>query len=240
MVFDGAKSTLQASTRNGATLEYDKHDLVKALSDPDFEFRVPAAPSGSEWHPIDHYVVYSSFGESWSFGSIKEARGFRDGLSVSGSCVYRIGRVTLDGLWLNRDIESQEAGSWDLLARSNIFGLILSRMQSDRWNIDMDQDFRLKYIPKSWCGRRGAVVSRLESEILTFANSTSFAFHDVANLIRVSRWNRLWKVMYKQGSVTLAELNRRRSTVSLPPISATYMKRFRVSHVVKWGFDPPA
>lgn len=41
----------------------------------------------------------------------------------------KIGRVTVDGLVLTDDIDS--SSTWDMLARSHIFGLLMSRMQSD-------------------------------------------------------------------------------------------------------------
>lgn len=104
-------------------------------------------------------------------------------------------------------------------------------MQSDSWNIDMDQDFRLKYQGSSWVGKRAgsaAVRAELLGVELNFANSTSFAFHDVCGVIRKSRSNVQWKRMYADGKIALEELNRRRLTIGFPPVSATYMRRFRV------------
>lgn len=99
----------------------------------------------------------------------------------------------------------------------------------------MDQDFRLKYQGSSWVGKRGessAVLAELCGAKLTFANSTSFAIHDVCGVIRKSRSNVQWKGMYTRGVLTLEELNRRRATIDLAPLSASYMRRFRVDYTV--------
>lgn len=63
---------------------------------------------------------------------------------------------------------------------------------------------------------------------MTFANSTSFAFHDVVGIIRRSRSNVLWKSRYKAGLISADELNRRRKTIGFGPISqkATYWRKF--------------
>lgn len=96
----------------------------------------------------------------------------------------------------------------------------------------MDQDFRLSYQGSSWVGKRGrsaAVLAELSGVQLTFANSTSFAFHDMCGIIRRSRSNVQWKRMYSEGIITLQDLNRRRATIGLSPLTAYYMRRFRVS-----------
>lgn len=59
-------------------------------------------------------------------------------------------------------------------------------MYSDSWNIDVDQDFRLKYVARSWVAK---YAERRDSVRLNFANSTSYAFHDVCEIIRTSRAN---------------------------------------------------
>lgn len=95
--------------------------------------------------------------------------------------------------------------------------------------MDVDQDFRLKYVGSSWVGKRGRsaeILSALAGTELNFANSTSFAIHDVVDIIRRSRSNVLWKRMFKAGLIALPELNRRRASIGLAPVSPTYMRRF--------------
>lgn len=87
----------------------------------------------------------------------------------------------------------------------------------------MDQDFRLKYVNQSWVHR---YYQRAEAAKLNFMNSTSFAFHDVASIIRRSRRNYMWKCQCKAGLIDLAELNRRRGSVGFPPIGPIYVRRF--------------
>lgn len=82
---------------------------------------------------------------------------------------------------LTDNIDSQF--TWESLAKSRIWGLIQSRLYTGEWNPSVEQDFRLRYVPGSWVAKRG----RPYSEELDFANSTSFAFHDIALLIRNSR-----------------------------------------------------
>jgi hypothetical protein len=90
--------------------------------------------------------------------------------------------------------------SWESLAKSRIFGLIQNRMYSGVWNSEMEQDFRLIYVPSSWIAKRMHTVSARKLE---FSNSTSFAFHDIANLIRSQRSNDLWRDQYKSGNISL-------------------------------------
>lgn len=55
----------------------------------------------------------------------------------------------------------------------------------------MIQSFDYEYISDSWGGSRGDKAA--SGQVLTFANSTSFAFHDISQLIRRSRTNKWLK-----------------------------------------------
>lgn len=53
---------------------------------------------------------------------------------------------------------------------------------------------------------------------LDFANSTSIAFQDIADCIRVSRRRALWKELVKKGKMTFEEMNSRREKAGMEPI----------------------
>lgn len=104
--------------------------------------------------------------------------------------------------------------------------------------------------------QRGPRVRRHSGVELTFANSTSFAFHDVVNTIRNSRVNALFKDTYRiemealwarraSGGLSgdelrllsvaaLTKLNRVRSRLGFPPIDASspYLRNFKLRSTV--------
>lgn len=88
---------------------------------------------------------------------------------------------------------------------------------------------------KSWLGKRGARVAGAARELLTFANSTSFAFNDVTSIIRRSRSNDRLKRMYVDGHLSLGELNARRKMIGFSPLSASYVYKYKI-HEYR---DPP-
>lgn len=182
MVFDG--ESFRAATRKGASLEYDKSELVSKYESGDLA-------SNDSLTLIGGYVVYGTFPtghyESEVFSSLFAARKHRDAMS---GAYLKIKFIDPSGIILSLDVpDDGEAGSfdtWEALAKSKIFGLIQSRMYSNSWNIDMDQDFRLKYVARSWVSQ---FYLRRSACKLTFANSTSYAFHDVCEILRNSLRN---------------------------------------------------
>jgi hypothetical protein len=114
-------------TRKGATLEYDKDGLIKAC-EVSYLFEVPE--NLRMRHPHKEYVLHHyGSGLSELFETLSEARARRAYWESQGVSYLKIGRVTIDGIVLTDDIDSPS--TWESLARSRIFGLILSRMQSD-------------------------------------------------------------------------------------------------------------
>lgn len=182
MVFDG--ESFRAATRKGAKLLYDKYELVSQYESGVLARNVSVTS-------LSGYVVYGTYPtghyESGVFSSLFAARKHRDAMS---GAYLKIKSIDPSGIILCLDVpDDGEAGSfdtWEALAKSKIFGLIQSRMYADSWNIDMDQDFRLKYVARSWVSQfymRGSACK------LTFANSTSYAFHDVCEILRHSLAN---------------------------------------------------
>lgn len=91
----------------------------------------------------------------------------------------------------------------------------------------MDQDFRLSYVPRSWVGKCADRVMRSHEEIqrITFANSTSFAYHDIADILHNLRTNQSLKAAYRSGTITLDTLNAARGRMGYPAMSATYTRK---------------
>lgn len=126
MEFEGPSGLLSSSTRKGAHLEYDKSGLVKAC-EVSYLFQVPE--DLRERHPFGEYYLWGP-GSYEVFYTLKEARAKRAWYESQGVSPYmKIGRVTIDGIVLTDDIDSQS--TWESVARSSIFGLLMSRMQSD-------------------------------------------------------------------------------------------------------------
>lgn len=132
---------LRASTRNGATLKFDKGELVKALEVKQILFSIPedqACRSGI----ANEYILWDPTDPSWSEAFIQKVDAQKrrvelesmpigavdpqTGKYVGGRRYLKIGRITPDRVVLTNDIDSQF--SWDALARSRIFGMITSRM----------------------------------------------------------------------------------------------------------------
>lgn len=221
MEYDGALDELRASTRNGSTLKFDQQGLVRALDSGE----IPTPPVDVPYFgKLDTYVLWAPTGESVFCDTMSEARALRAEYEKdSPSCFWRIGHVSADGLILSDNIDTK--WSWDSLAKSKIFGMIQNRMYVGSWNTDVEQDFRLKYVSKSWVSKRGELPSVNEGVKMTFANSTSFAFHDVVSLIRNAR-NKEWaKSEYLAGRLSLEECNALRARFGYPPLKDSYMRK---------------
>lgn len=104
MEFDGPSGRLSSSTRKGAQLEYDKSGLVKACA-VSYLFQVPE--DLRERHPFAEYYLWGP--DSYEvFYTLKEARAKRAWYESQGVSSYmKIGRVTIDGIVLTDDIDSQ-------------------------------------------------------------------------------------------------------------------------------------
>jgi len=93
------------------------------------------------------------------------------------------------------------------VAKSNVFGLLQSRMYLGDWDPDrVLQSFDYEYISNSWGAKRG--ILNLSGELLTFANSTSIAFYDIVLLLKKSRTNRSLKLALNRGDISLSQVNR--------------------------------
>lgn len=120
---------LEASTRNGASLRYDKHDLVKVLESPK-PFLVPYPVEFKSEVPFDSYGLWDGLGGWVECSSLKDAREKLLVLSAGQFSVqWRVVRLSAEGLMISENLDSHD--SWESLVRSRIFGLIVSRMQSD-------------------------------------------------------------------------------------------------------------
>lgn len=81
----------------------------------------------------------------------------------------------------------------------------------------MVQSFDYEYISDSWGGCRGSKVA--SGRILTYANSTSFAFHDICQLLQRSRTNKQLKNALKKGNLSFSYVNKRRASLGFPALS---------------------
>lgn len=114
------------------------------------------------------------------------------------------------------------------MAKSNVFGLLQSRMYAGEWDPDrVLQSFDYEYISNSWGAKRG--ILNLSGELLTFANSTSVAFYDIVSLLRKSRTNRSLKRALNRGDMSLAQVNRWRRANGFPELHerSLYLRRYR-------------
>ena len=62
---------------------------------------------------------------------------------------------------------------------------------------------------------------------ITFANSTSFAFHDIADQLHQIRSNTALKASFKAGDISLEFLNERRASWGYPPLKNTFTRKMR-------------
>jgi len=75
--------------------------------------------------------------------------------------------------------ERNNRSSWVRLSESKLWGLIQARLFQSSWDIDIDQCFELTHSEGSWVDKRG----RKQESALNVFNSTSFACHDLLDLL---------------------------------------------------------
>jgi len=215
-------------------LRFDKEGLVLDLELRDLLSSGPSRScSGISEISDSVYLVVNGIGESFSFTSVGEARRVKSLFEATGgSCTWRIMRSDLSGEILTRDIDSLSV--WEKVARSNVFGLLQSRLYAGSWSPDeVDQCFDYEYISNSWGSVRGVALSKKLEALgaayrLTFANSTSVAFYDIVSLLRKSRTNKSLKRALNRGDVPLSVVNRWREKNGFPVFSSRslYLKRY--------------
>jgi hypothetical protein len=113
------------------------------------------------------------------------------------------------------------------VAKSNVFGLLQSRMYMGDWDpVQVLQNFDYEYISNSWGAKRG--ILNLSGERLTFANSTSVAFYDIVSLLRKSRTNKSLKRALNRGEISLCQVNAWRERNGFPVFheKSLYLKRY--------------
>lgn len=64
-------------------------------------------------------------------------------------------------------------------------------------------------------------------------NCSSFAAHDIANMIRKEIKNKALKLAYKAGQMTLDQVNASRLLLDLPPLSSFHVRRPKLSILSK-------
>jgi len=232
--YDGVSDSLRSNTRSGRSLRFDKEGLILDLELRDLLSSGPTRSSPGIPESLDSkYLLVNGLGESFSFTSVSEARRVKSLFEATGgSCQWRIMRSDLSGEILTRDVDSMSV--WEKVARSNVFGLLASRLYGGTWSPDeVDQCFDYEYISNSWGDKRG---KSLERELLglghdyglTFANSTSVAFYDIVSLLRKSRTNKSLKRALNRGDMTLKQVNAWRRSNGFPCFSSysLYLKRY--------------
>jgi hypothetical protein len=170
-----------AETRRGATLEFTTKESFMAWLD----IMRDALLSGSINQEMLEKIAAGQYTlKNWLNDEYKRWKLFS---SSAGGIKRR-----------NYDLKYHVKWLW----RTKLIGWIFSRMQSDSWQISIEQDFRLKPVEKSWfweCWPTYANRWGLEQGKINVFNASSFACHDLMNWLRhikVSKQDKEFKVRY--------------------------------------------
>jgi hypothetical protein len=71
----------------------------------------------------------------------------------------------------------KDNSNWEDLFKGKFLGFVMSRMQANSWNPELDQDFTMKFVRNSWMENRsiGFLRKKCVNEHITIFNSSSFA-----------------------------------------------------------------
>jgi hypothetical protein len=106
-------------------------------------------------------------------------------------------------------------------------------MYSDEWNPEVSQNFNLTYVGQSWVAKRGHKTAEEANKRLDFANSTSFAFHDIMEMIQKSRRNASVKRALSLGKITLEDCQQIRKEMNMAPLSERYSRHLKTTFPLK-------
>jgi hypothetical protein len=101
-------------------------------------------------------------------------------------------------------------------------------MYSDDWNPEINQNFNLTYVGKSWVAKRGFKEAAWAGKALDFANSTSFALHDIVKMISKSRRNASIKRALTRGLITFEDFQKIRIEMGMELISPRYARNLKL------------
>jgi hypothetical protein len=140
--------------------------------------------------------------------------------SLEKGLYWRVSRYTLDGICICLNINKPV--SYIDVVESQLFGWIQARMYAGAWNSEEFQNFSLKGIAKSWLHS----LRRNSTRKLNFANSTSFAAHDLVGLMRISIRKELWKCLLLDGQMSVEHYQKLRTSVGLDPIRQSTLDKW--------------
>lgn len=174
MEYDGNKQTFRASTRKGATLEFDSLRAVHAYMHSQrglngLTFPETRPGSGQTWNsPSDMETTFKNMGGQ----AIVKVLGDLHSEHPASEETWR--ELPSD---LRKIVtEGKIRWPWEKLFKSSAYGFFMSRMQSDEWVSTIEQDFNYTFTEKSWAAVRGPEFSDYyKLGRIDIFNSSSFA-----------------------------------------------------------------
>jgi hypothetical protein len=207
LTYDGNADKFVSSTRKGATLLFDKHDLVKAINTRERmlnsgrSFKIPATMhncislmerSVTEVFSHIDYKIGSKLVTGEAFYDPFMEMYLPEGLKVTQEPIYSQRYSPPAEQTISRR-------KWLRLSKSPIFGFLQSRLYQDSYDLKkFVQNFELKYIPFSMVD--GLARSESPPKLDVF-NSTSYASKSVMSIMRESP-PELWAKSCAQVSVS--------------------------------------
>jgi hypothetical protein len=210
MVYDPFTNELSASTRNGATLTFDKqallvehHQALKVSKGNQAKYQEFGLASLKAFLVSQYHALESFASLAWRL--VKDLFSLPSGTrnSVMREMALRAASLT-DSLWdIKRNspqyaeaestISPEEldesythksiknAHSWVNFLNSRLAGLIQSRLYANDWNSDVAQDFNLSSIPNSI---QDKLILRADATVF---NSSSFAVDSMFSYLRAQK-----------------------------------------------------
>lgn len=219
MKFDGKE--LESKTRGGKMLKLEDwvKELISVTLDPNRyeEIREGKRCAGrGEWY-LSYYgkekiveLLFETYEEAMKY--VRENR-----ISSARELVKISNPAEIFG-------EPSKA-SWNEIINSKLFGLLQSRLYNGSYEtLRMIQDFGFNYKGESWASKYSENFSGIN-----FANSTSYAFRDILNIIRRSEANKKLKDNYKEGKISLIKLNEERDKWGWSPLGKHWAKTWEVN-----------
>jgi hypothetical protein len=188
LVYDGQLDKLQASTRKGATLTFDKHSLVDALE------------AQSKAHSRGEYYAIPTFEKEIQLTHPQKLahKTYVDSKLESENTYYHVLTMwpSYTETRLDRSEKHRTSGNWTKFVNSSLIGLAQSRLYADAWATrKFLQSFELSYTQNSWMGVRG----RKSPVRLDVFNSTSYAYSELAEALCKGLKPTIRKVLLDQG-----------------------------------------
>jgi len=165
------------------------------------------------------YVVWSeSSSIQYGFNSKLQASKYAVMQQSESGAYWQVARFHPDGSCLVSNIN--RVASYEAIAESNFMGFVMSRLYTGSWNEEVFQNFSLKGVSKSWLH----ALKRNAKRSLNFANSTSFAAHDIIGLYRISKRKALYQREYEAGNLTWPQWMKLREALGLQPLGWRKLK----------------